>query len=194
MKVDVKTVQLKINSVEYTFNEATYNGMVIIVEKNSKYINAGSFCKQYNKRLGRLFETSNWKEFITEFELEYKDELEGQTTMANLPPWSFKLNKGIPDSLKKIRGLYVHPKLINYIAIWCSPKYAITVGKIMDSINESIHQQMKKENLPDSVEVSKRLYDDMMKKCIEYNMLIHQQEEDTKRANSHDVYCWGVRD
>ncbi|KAA6363566.1 MAG: hypothetical protein EZS28_040906, partial [Streblomastix strix] len=42
--------------------------------------------------------------------------------------------EGEPQS----RGYYVHPKLINYIAIWSSPKYAYTVTQIMDSINERI--------------------------------------------------------
>jgi hypothetical protein len=36
------------------------------------------------------------------------------------------------------RGYYDHPKLINYIAIWASPKYASTVSEIMDVINERI--------------------------------------------------------
>jgi len=35
-----------------------------------------------------------------------------------------------------LRGTYVHPKLVNYVAIWASPKYAARVSEIMDSINE----------------------------------------------------------
>lgn len=158
MKVEIKSVQLTIDNVDYMFDDATYNGMELIVESKSKYVNASSFCKQYNKRLGRLFESVNWKEYISEFVLEFKDELEGQSTMANLPPWSFKLNKGIPDSLKRIRGLYVHPKLINYIAIWCSPKYAIRVAKLLDSINTSVHKQLEEQKLNDTPDNSHKLF------------------------------------
>jgi hypothetical protein len=35
-----------------------------------------------------------------------------------------------------IRGTFVHPKLVNYIAIWASPEYAVIVGEIMDAVNE----------------------------------------------------------
>ncbi|KAA6375111.1 MAG: hypothetical protein EZS28_029363 [Streblomastix strix] len=35
------------------------------------------------------------------------------------------------------RGTWIHPKLVNYIAIWASSKYASIVGDIMDKINET---------------------------------------------------------
>ena len=190
MKVEINSVQLKIDTVDYVFDDATYNGMNVIIESNSKYVNASSFCKQYNKRLGRLFETQNWKEYICEFELEYKDELEGKSTMANLPPWSFKLNKGIPDTLKRIRGLYVHPKLINYIAMWCSPKYAITVDKLMDSINTSIHKQLEEQQLPDTTENSQKLF---LSTCETIISIIDDANKRGQQAFEQQ-YAYGVRD
>jgi hypothetical protein len=48
----------------------------------------------------------------------------------------YELRKGYSNA---IRGTYVHPKLINYIAIWASPGYAVVVGEIMDKINEFSH-------------------------------------------------------
>ncbi|KAA6404427.1 MAG: hypothetical protein EZS28_000048 [Streblomastix strix] len=36
------------------------------------------------------------------------------------------------------KGTWVHPKLVNYIAIWASPKYVSTVGETMDKINETV--------------------------------------------------------
>jgi hypothetical protein len=47
---------------------------------------------------------------------------------------TYQLIKGY---INDIKGSYVHPKLINYITFWASPKYAVKVGKIMDSINEN---------------------------------------------------------
>ncbi|KAA6381602.1 MAG: hypothetical protein EZS28_022870 [Streblomastix strix] len=35
-------------------------------------------------------------------------------------------------------SIWIHPKLINYIAFWAQPKYASTVGEIMDKINERV--------------------------------------------------------
>jgi hypothetical protein len=46
----------------------------------------------------------------------------------------YSINKGFDNNFK---GYYVHPNLINYIAIWVSPKYAVAVRKIMDKINET---------------------------------------------------------
>ncbi|KAA6357826.1 MAG: hypothetical protein EZS28_046647, partial [Streblomastix strix] len=36
------------------------------------------------------------------------------------------------------RYIWIHSKLVNYFAIWASPKYASTVGEIMDKINERV--------------------------------------------------------
>jgi hypothetical protein len=44
------------------------------------------------------------------------------------------IDKGFDN---KYKGYYIHPKLINYIAFWISPKYAVSVRKIMDKINET---------------------------------------------------------
>ncbi|KAA6361698.1 MAG: hypothetical protein EZS28_042775 [Streblomastix strix] len=46
----------------------------------------------------------------------------------------YSINKGFDN---KFKDYYVHPHLINYVAIWVSPKYAVTVRKIMDKINET---------------------------------------------------------
>ena len=37
---------------------------------------------------------------------------------------------------KDLAGSYFDRRLVNYIAIWASPKYAIKVSKIMDAIDE----------------------------------------------------------
>ena len=182
MKTTINNVKITIDNVQYMFHDATYNGMEIIQESETKFVNASSFCKQFKKRLGRLFESVNWKEYISEFELEFKDELEGKSTMANLPPWSFKLNAGIPDSLKRLRGLYVHPKLINYIAIWCSPKYSIKVGKIMDSINDKVHERLKAENKEDTPTNAKPIFESTISTVSRF-----VSDDENKR-------CWGVRE
>ena len=159
----LNTVKLIIDDESIEFVKGTYNGMSIIQVKSSNFINASKFTKQYKKRLGRLFETRNWKEFILTFENEYYPEFKHQTadksTVAKLPPWSKRYNKGISDSLKEYRGLYVDARLINYIALWSSPKYAIYCGIIMDSINDSIHQQLTIKQLPDTPENAQPIFE-----------------------------------
>ncbi|KAA6387817.1 MAG: hypothetical protein EZS28_016652 [Streblomastix strix] len=49
----------------------------------------------------------------------------------------YSIDKGYAN---EYRGYYVHPNLINYIAAWISPKYAVYVRRIMDSINENSQQ------------------------------------------------------
>ena len=182
MKVDINNVQLTIKGVQYEFHEATYNGLSIIQEAKTSFINASKFARDNKKRLGRLFESKNWKNYIRAFELEYKDELAEQSTVANLPSWSFKLNEGIPDSLKQIRGQYVHPKLINYIAIWCDELYAIKVGKIMDSINSRVHEQLKQQQLEDTPTNAQPIFNKQVQQITQ--MSLSQQNQQ----------CWGVRD
>jgi hypothetical protein len=46
----------------------------------------------------------------------------------------YEINKGFEN---KFKGYYIHPHLINYVAIWISPRYAVIVRKIMDKINDT---------------------------------------------------------
>ncbi|KAA6313053.1 MAG: hypothetical protein EZS28_055820, partial [Streblomastix strix] len=61
----------------------------------------------------------------------------------------YSINKGFDN---KFKGYYVHPHLINYVAIWVSSKYAVTVRKIMDKINETViaeHEADKTQAIAD---------------------------------------------
>ena len=48
------------------------------------------------------------------------------------------VQNGQSQYTNEVRGYYIHPKLMNYIAIWASPKYAVYVGEIMDTLNARI--------------------------------------------------------
>ncbi|KAA6359116.1 MAG: hypothetical protein EZS28_045357 [Streblomastix strix] len=52
----------------------------------------------------------------------------------------------IESYASEYRGTWIHPKLINYVAIWASPKYASTVGEIMDVINERIQVEFQAQD------------------------------------------------
>ncbi|KAA6356585.1 MAG: hypothetical protein EZS28_047888 [Streblomastix strix] len=65
----------------------------------------------------------------------------------------YEINKGFDN---KFKGYYVHPHLINYVAIWVSPKYAVTVRKIMDKINETViaeHEADKTQAVADQFHI-----------------------------------------
>ena len=179
-------VKLIIDDESVEFVKGTYNSMSIIQVKGSNFINASKFTKQYKKRLGRLFETRNWKEFILTFESEYYPEFKHETAdeskVANLTPWSKRYHKGIPDSLKEYRGLYVDARLINYIAFWSSPKYAIYCGIIMDSINDSVHAQLSLQSLPDTPLNTKTIFEETVCNISRFT------------SDNENKQCYGIRE
>ncbi|KAA6369062.1 MAG: hypothetical protein EZS28_035412 [Streblomastix strix] len=127
------------------FINASYNGMTILVRQSDGYINATQFCEQYNKRFRRLLITDHWKDYIKAETDELIEQSQNIQITDEKKPASKKagslvmyiIDKGYANDLK---GYYVHPRLINYIAICISPKYTVTVRKIMDSINENSQQ------------------------------------------------------
>lgn len=108
------------------FIKGTYNGINVIIRKKDGYINATKMCEQFNKRFRKIFENHAWQAFYNEFLIEY-------CVSPEMGEPIYELKKGYTN---EIRGTYVDSKLINYIAFWASPKYAIIVSKIMDKINE----------------------------------------------------------
>lgn len=170
------------------FKVETYNGISIIRETNSGYVNASRMCSDNGKPWRNFTRTKYWKNKLEAFKRSsfYKDFED-----ARIRAPSFYPKNGVKP---EFQGEYVHPKLVHFVAEWCNDDYAFKVAELMDSIDTSIHEQLAKNNLSDSVEVSKRLFDDLRDKAIKYNMLIHEQDETTKRINNHDIYCWGVRD
>lgn len=161
MKATINNVKITIDNVEHEFVEATYNGMAIIKETGTNFINASYFCGQFNKRFRKLFENHSWQEYIDEFENEYYSDSDKSTRPEKgmwSKPWLYKLNSGIPDSLKRLRGTYIDPRLINYVALWINPRYAIQVSKIMDTINDNVHIQLEKQQLADTPEHAEPIF------------------------------------
>ena len=134
---------------------------------------------QLNKKFRKIFENHSWQEYIKAFENEYYSS--EQSNSRNSDGWSFKLHAGIPDKLKHLRGTYIDSRLINYIAIWCSPTYAISVGKIMDSINDQVHQQLQQKQLPDTPTNARPIFE----------QTINAQRFVSDNENSQ---CWGIRE
>ena len=179
MKTNINNVILTIENVEHEFINGTYNGISVIKDKSSGFVNATSFCNQFDKKFRKIFENHSWQEYIKAFENEYY--LSEQTTSRNSGMWSFKLNKDIPDKFKQYRGTYIDSRLINYIAIWCSPTYAISVGKIMDSINDQVHQQLQQQQLPDTPTNAQPIFE----QTIEQHRFVSDNE---------NQQCWGYRE
>ena len=127
-----KVEQVKNNIIKSNneiFIRSTYNTINVIIRKKDNFVNATQMCNQFNRRFRKIFENHAWQEYYEEFKKEYYNE----PVRHEMGEPMYILRKGY---FNEIRGTYVDPRLINHIAIWVNPKYAIYVGKIMDSINE----------------------------------------------------------
>ena len=97
-------------------------------------------CHQFNeKRFKQICENRAWQEYLEEFKIKYMISPE-----IGKPIYELKRGYTI-----ETRGSYVHPELVNFIAFWSIPKYAINVGKIMDLIIEK--NQLSSKTLKDTI-------------------------------------------
>lgn len=118
-----------------TFTLSSYNGFKIIIRDSDGYINASDVVKQINeaektkKQIKTLFKSVQYQDFE-------------KTLKTILPGKELKYN--LLNVKNNLRGSYVHPKIINFVCFWCSPKYASLDSKIMDSINEQNTTVMNK--------------------------------------------------
>ncbi|KAA6395082.1 MAG: hypothetical protein EZS28_009391 [Streblomastix strix] len=121
------------NYNEINFKTTTYNGIAIIVRSTDEWVNASkmvmTLTKNDKSRLDELFKSVNWIKYYNYFK-QQQQKLTPEITEVTF----YEENNTYP---KNLRGYYVHPKLVNYTAIWASPQYASDVGEIMDSINKN---------------------------------------------------------
>lgn len=176
--------QIKIECNGETFKRGTYNGISVLIHEKTGFINATEMCKQFGKRFAKINENHAYQEYLKAFQEEFY--ALPKMGVQSEPKILYQLNKGFSVRENYLRGTYVDPRLINYIAIWASPKYAITVGKIMDSINQKIHNELKIQNLEDTTENAKPILNNITKELEE------QIKQQTELINS--TSSWGVRD
>ena len=96
-------------------------------------------CNQFNRKFRKIFENHAWQSYYKEFCVEY-------SVCPEMGEQLYILQNGVSNDL---RGTYVNPLLINYIAIWASPKYAVKVGIIMDALDEK--NQLTNQTLEDTI-------------------------------------------
>ena len=155
-----------------TFEIKTFNGISIIVNKADGYINASQMCSSNNKKWRVYKNTKQWKQLIEVFEKHYKQGVQKLTP-------SYYLEKVKPQ----YQGEYIHPKLVHFVAEYCSVEYAFIVAELMDSINEKIHETLNEKQLADTVENAKPIF----------NNIVNQLAPNDKTA-FEEQFCYGCRD
>ena len=167
--------QQKIECNGESFTRGTYNGISVIIRDRDGFINATEMCEQFNKRFRKINENHAWLSYLEAFKHEYSVNSDEQ--------FSYVINKGIKKEVQFLRGTYVDKRLINYIAIWASPIYAITVGKIMDAINERVHETLTSNELADTVDNAQSIFNNIVESIKTSN-----------QSSFEEQFCYGVRD
>ena len=155
------------------FEIKTYNGVSIIINNEDGYVNASQMCSSNGKKWRSYNKSKTWNTIKHSFESRY---LQGDQKWAP----SYYLD----DVAPKYQGEYIHPKLVHFVAEYCSVDYAFAVAELMDSINDSVHNELNKQQLPDTVENTKPIFDNTV------NNIINQNYNEPYESQ----YCWGVRD
>ena len=139
------------------YAKSDFNGVEIIYCKEDEYINATKMCQnvrniyKINKRFDNYIRLKEWKEAVDVFNKLYgKEETtdDSNSVYCSSDVRSNKINPyyeicGVKNEIDKIKGVYVHRKLINFVAEWCSIEYSFRVSELMEQIDKKRH----KENL-----------------------------------------------
>ncbi|KAI5487180.1 hypothetical protein TVAGG3_0950400 [Trichomonas vaginalis G3] len=175
MSVEAKTFTNKSNGE--TFTKGTYNGIEVLRRDKDGYINATKMAREAGKlnHLNRFLNSAKMREILEFWMNEYGQAKNGLTSKQAF----YELTKGVMNEFKCI---YIHPDLVHFVAEWCSVKYAFYVKDIMDSIDKKVHEKLDEEELEDTVENAKPLFEQEVRKMCE-KQLEHERE-----------ICYGYRD
>ena len=159
------------------FKRETYNGISIIIEQKTGKFNASQMCSDNHKKWRSFNKTKYWKSKIESFKNSsfYRNEEDAQIRAP-----SILAKKGVKP---EFQGEYIHPKLIHFVAEWCSDDYAFKVAELMDSINDSVHQRLNDLKLPDTPQNANTVF----------NLIIDEQK-DRLVSNTENQQCWGIRE
>jgi len=205
-QVELNEQSVVVFGVKHTFVHGTYNGMAILTDTFTGFVNATKFCAQFKtkggqpKKFSNITQTGNWDEFVEEFENEYVLDSNLETKLKKITCgcnsrgrsrtqkwWSYELNQQLQNNQVEFRGTYVDPRMINAIACFISPKYLITVGKIMDAIDKRVHDELEKAKLPDEPKHAEPMFTKIVVSFID--------ESNRRGQRAYEAqYCWGVRD
>ena len=173
------------SSDNYKFKSETYNGISIIRETTTGYVNASQMCSDNNKRWRAFKQTQRWNDILNLFE-KYILKTGVSEDDRKMTP-SFEAKKGVKP---EFQGEYVHPKLVHYIAEYISIDYSYQVQELMDSIDTSIHKQLEEQQLEDNHENSHKLF---LSTCETIISLIDDANKRGQQAFEQQ-YTYGIRD
>lgn len=162
----------------FKFEKQTYNGISIIRETTTGYVNASQMCSSNGKVYRQFKTTKQFKEIIEIYEEFIKShEIHKEIQGVVFPTPYFEI-----DYTKDFQGTYIHPKLVHFIAEYCSKRYSFIVSELMDSINDSVHERLKQENKPDTPENAKPIFEQQV--AVVSHVV----------SDNENQQCWGIRE
>ena len=120
-----------IESNGMVFTRTDYNGISVLVDEDG-YYNASKICSDNGTKFTFITRNQYWTDYINEL-----------SSGCDLSTRDLTINRLNTDGYsREVQGVYIHPKLVNWLCMHLDYKYAIKVSEIMDLINERIHIQM----------------------------------------------------
>lgn len=171
------TINEQTTFINPEFKHETYNGISIIRETTTNYFNASQMCSANGKAWRNFNKTKFWKNKLEAFK---RSSFYKTTEGARIHAPSILATFGVKP---EFQGEYVHPKLIHFVAEWCSDDYAFQVAELMDSINDSVHQRLNDLKLTDTPQNANTVF----------NLIIDEQK-DRLVSNVENQTCWGIRE
>jgi hypothetical protein len=137
-------------NINNEFSLGKYGKLDVIIMKSKSYINATHLCNYFDKQF------RHWKE-----NKQSQNLLTGLSELIGIP--KEKLIITIKSVTNRLRGTYVHSKLISNIAGWASPKFALTICNIVDKYMEN-KALLKKEKIIKKQKMSIKKKDQLLEK------------------------------
>ncbi len=159
-----------------TFTKTTYNDISVIVDDDG-YYNASRICKDNGTKYSYISRNQYWIDYIAELEGGCDSSpthlVTDRTAFAN-----------------DVKGMYIHPLLVNWLCMHLDYKYAIKVSMIMNLINERI--QIKCSSLEDQITRLKLANVDLKQELAELkedyemqgieNEILHEDKKNLKKS------------
>lgn len=173
-------IEAKGSEKSYTFKPETFNGITIIRETNTGYVNVSKMCADNGKKWRQYRQCKQWKEI--EKNACKHVQMSGESARLNLGGPLNGLSFDVINCGNEFRGTYLHPKLVHFVAEYVSIEYAFKVSELMDSINTAVHEELEQKQLPDTPENAKPVFDRKVSEIFQRGM------------ESENQQCWGYRD
>ena len=122
------------------FIRTDYNGISVIIDSKG-YYNASKICSDNKTQYTNISRNKYWTDYLSKISRLLRIE-DTQLVIEKL------------EFSNDVKGVYIHPKLVNWLCEHVNIDYAILVSEIMDLMNERIH--INNSNLENEIDKLKK--------------------------------------